>query len=77
MGAVVAADAQNGPVWYKFCVVAGDGIDSGWQLSNTYTYPHTGGVVYQVITTDTDPTTGGANQNTTNWTAPSVHRATL
>jgi len=84
MAAVVANDTQNEPVWYYF-YADNNGTDSGWQrdgfplastVGNVYTYSHSGGVAYQVQTTDTDPLTGGPNMNTSNWTGLSEAAAT-
>ncbi|MCK5226444.1 MAG: fibronectin type III domain-containing protein, partial [Planctomycetes bacterium] len=37
MTAVEASD-ETGPVWYYFECMSSAGLDSGWQLSETYTY---------------------------------------
>jgi len=77
MSAVIATDSATGgndPVWYKFYVVSGSGIDSGWQLSNEYIYLHSGNTAYQVITCDSIPGTGLPNP--ANSTAPSEPGAT-
>ena len=76
MSAVQAFDAQNGPVWYKFYTVAGYGVDSEWQLSNSYTYPHIGGVAYKVITCDSIPGSNPPEPNPANSTQPSEAGAT-
>jgi hypothetical protein len=58
MQAAAASDATtggNGPVWYYFDCVVGSGIDSGWQLSATYTYYHTSACYYQVRACDSIP----------------------
>ena len=75
MSAVEAVDAQNGPVWYKFYVVAGYGVDSGWQLSNEYRYYNMGTVAaYRVITCDSIAGSNPPEPNTANSTAPSEAR---
>ena len=51
MEAFVATDTSQ-PVMYYFECVLGSGLDSGWQLSNIFTYPHNSDAVYVVRTMD-------------------------
>jgi len=50
-----AATGGNDPVWYYFDCINGTGIDSGWQESTIYEYPHNSNCVYVVRTTDSIP----------------------
>jgi hypothetical protein len=47
-----AATGGNNPCWYYFECVSGNGLDSGWQASNIYTYFHTSPAVYVVRYSD-------------------------
>jgi len=79
MSAVIATDSATGgndPVWYKFEVVAGFGMDSQWQLSNEYIYLHSGNVAYTVITCDSIPQSNPPQPNQANSTALSEPAAT-
>ncbi len=50
-----AATGGNDPVWYYFDCINGTGIDSGWQESTIYEYPHNSNCVYVVRATDSIP----------------------
>ena len=52
MEAEPATDAVYNPCWYYFDCVLGNGLDSGWQLSNIYTYFHTSSCTYVVRYSD-------------------------
>jgi len=52
MEAEPATDAVYNPCWYYFECVLGSGLDSGWQLSNVYTYFHTSSCYYVVRYSD-------------------------
>jgi len=63
MSAVVATDVSP-PVQYYFDCINGSGLDSGWQLSEVYTYTHTSNCVYVVRTRDA---LGNVGQNSEPW----------